>query len=312
MGTGNWGRNLVRVFSTLDGVALRWIVDPDDTALGKAHLVAPHANRAKHISSAMDHVQLVAVCTPAHHHYQHVQALLKHGKNVLVEKPFTMNTGDALSLADASTSTLMVGHQLLYHPAFTKLQSLISRGALGKLRFVKTERTGAMDLNREPGVLWSYGPHDVSMILALTDEEPTEVLATGRMLGTNAETAVEAHVHLVFPSGVRTETSLSTLRSKRTRRLIAICDQGTLVFDDREPGGRLFLLDGPPENLSTQEIQIGNGEPLSLECKHFVDCVRCGKIPVTGSEHAVTVTRIIHTGADRMAANCGKSISSSY
>jgi UDP-2-acetamido-3-amino-2,3-dideoxy-glucuronate N-acetyltransferase len=312
MGTGNWGRNLVRVFSTLDGVALRWIVDPDDTALGKAHIVAPNANRAKHISSAMDHVQLVAVCTPARHHYDHVQALLKHGKNVLVEKPFTMNTGDALSLADTSTSTLMVGHQLLYHPAFTKLKSLISRGSLGKLRFIKTERTSSMDLNREPGVLWSFGPHDVSMILALTNEEPTEILASGRMPGATAETAVEAHIHLVFPSGVRTETSLSTVHPERTRRLIAICDQGTLVFDDREPGGRLFLLDGPPENLSTQEIQIGSGEPLSLECEHFVDCVRRGKTPMTGPEHAITVTRIIDTAANRMAADYVKSISFSY
>ncbi|MCP4197518.1 MAG: hypothetical protein GY762_10265, partial [Proteobacteria bacterium] len=130
--------------------------------------------------------------------------------------------------------------------------------------------------------------------------------------GATAETALEAYIHLVFPSGVRTETSLSTVHSERTRRLIAICDHGTLVFDDKEPGGRLFLLDGPMENLSTHEIDLVNEEPLSLECEHFVDCVRRGKTPLTGPEHAIMVTRIIDTAANRMAADCVKSISSSY
>jgi UDP-2-acetamido-3-amino-2,3-dideoxy-glucuronate N-acetyltransferase len=309
MGTGNWGRNLVRVFNALEGIELSWIVDPDEDALAKAHLVAPNANRAKNMSSAMEHVQAVAVCTPAGCHYDHVKTLLKSHKHVLVEKPFTMDTDDAISLANAPTTTLMVGHQLLYHPAFNKLKNIVSRGTLGALQVIKTERTGAMNLDREPGVLWSYGPHDVSMILALTGQEPIEVNACGRMPVPNVETALSALIQLVFPSGVRAEMSLSTTDQKRTRRLIAICEHGTLVFDDREPGGHLFLLDGPLESLSTQSIHIGNEEPLAVECAHFVDCIRDGKTPMTGPEHAVAVTRVIDTAASRIQENCVKPIS---
>jgi UDP-2-acetamido-3-amino-2,3-dideoxy-glucuronate N-acetyltransferase len=312
MGTGKWGRNLVRVFDRLEGVELRWIVDPDEEALTKAHRVAPTASRATHISSVVDQVQLVAVCTPARNHNDHVRTLLKYGKHVLVEKPFTMDTDDAIALANASNTTLMVGHQLLYHPAFTKLKSLVSRGALGALRRIKTERTGTMDLGREPGVLWSYGPHDVSMILALTDQEPAGIFACGRVPGPDVDTALAAQIHLAFPSGVGAEITLSTLHPKRTRRLIAICEHGTLVFDDGKPGGRLFLLDGPLESLSTQEIHIENEEALATECAHFVDCIRSGKTPLTGPKHAVAVTRIIDMAASRMQADWVKPISYPY
>ncbi len=300
MGTGNWGRNLVRVFNALEGVELRWIIDPDEEALSRARLVAPNAKPAKHLSAAMDQVQAVAVCTPARSHYNHVKTLLQNHKHVLVEKPFTMDTDHALSLADTPATTLMVGHQLLYHPAFTKMKSIISRGTLGALRIIKTERTGAVDMNREPGVLWSYGPHDVSMILALTGQEPTAVYASGRMTTAHIETALAARIDLAFATGVRAETRLETTHPSRTRRLIAVCEHGTLVFDDGEPGGQLLLLDGPLENLSTQTIHIGKEEPLAAECAHFVDCIRGEKVPMTGPKHAVAVTRIIAAAASRM------------
>ncbi len=304
MGAGQWGSKLVRVFNAIDKVELKWVVDPDPEALKRAHLIAPNAKLADHISSALDDVQAVAVCTPARDHFRHVKALLENRKDVFAEKPIAMHTQDAKTLAKqaAHVSTLMVGHQLLFHSAFCRLKSLISKGTLGRLHTIQTERTGMIDFSREPDVLWAYGPHDVAMTINLTNEEPHQVIARGRMTAFDAETTEVADIELDFPSGVRAGIHLSSKDQRRSRRFIAVGEKKAAVFDDTQPGGHLFLLDEPPDRddllandllSNAREIQIQNEEPLALECAHFVDCVLNRKTPLTNPEHATAVTRVL-------------------
>jgi UDP-2-acetamido-3-amino-2,3-dideoxy-glucuronate N-acetyltransferase len=304
MGTGRWGRNVVRVLDSLENARVAWIVDPDPNARNRAAALAPGAKTAAHISAAIEDVDLVAVCTPARDHAAHVLHLLDNTKSVLVEKPFAMNSRDALSLARACRpeSTLMVGHQLLFHPAFRKLSELVAGGALGPLRKIRTERNGPIDLSREPGVLWSYGPHDVAMALDLAGEEPTRINASSPATAGDVESAGQVEVELDFQSGVKAEINLSSARDDSKRRLLAVCEQGTLVFDDTHAGGRLFLFDAPPGCIANEEISVERREPLALECAHFVDCSRDGETPRTGLRHALSVTRVLDRAAARIGA----------
>ncbi|MCP4602220.1 MAG: Gfo/Idh/MocA family oxidoreductase [Proteobacteria bacterium] len=317
MGAGHWGCKLVREFDTLDSVELAWVVDPDPEARAKAHSIAPSAKTAEHISSALRDVQLVAVCTPARNHVEHVRDLLASRKDVLVEKPFAMRTKDAVSLAVESQdaeSILMVGHQLLFHPVFCKLKSLIREGVLGRLLAVTAERTGVVDLDREPGVLWSYGPHDVAMILALAGEMPDQVATSGTMPTNDVESVKVADVALSFPSGLQAEIHLSATDTMRRRRLVAIGDRRVAVFDDAIPGGSLLLVDGSTDyrhdfsllkdgdRSSVQVMDIQPGESLTLECAHFAHCVQNRSKPLTGPDHAVAVTQVLDAAASCLAS----------
>ncbi len=296
MGAGPWGRNLVRVIYNNDSSELAWVVDPDAQALANASAIAPGVAVIENIEAALDDVQLVVVCTPVRDHMRHVRSLLARGKDVLVEKPFAMNCTDAESLVAESGkrgTILMVGHQLLYHPVFLKLESLIRENVLGPLRSVRAERTGSIDFNKEPGVLWSYGPHDVAMILALVGEMPDEVSATGVLPAGDVEKADVVDVSLRFSSGVNADIHLAAVRTTRTRRLTVKGEKRTAVFDDAVPGGRLYLLDGHDQDT----VDVEFVEPLAREYAHFIECSRHRSIPRSGPEHAVSVTRILEKAA---------------
>jgi UDP-2-acetamido-3-amino-2,3-dideoxy-glucuronate N-acetyltransferase len=199
MGAGKWGRNLIRVLGEIESVDLGWIADPDSSALDTASAAAPDAKLCDDISRALDDIDLAFVATPSSEHVGHARFLLAHGKDVFVEKPFAMSLKEAVWLAAgarASGSVLMVGHQMLYHPGFQKLESLVREGALGRLQSIQAERAGVLDLSKEPGVLWAYGPHDVAMVLALSGESPDKVTSVGRTLDRSPDTATTATISL--------------------------------------------------------------------------------------------------------------------
>ena len=73
----------------------------------------------------------------------------------------------------------MVGHLLLYHSAFVSLKKIIDDGAIGKIRYIYSNRLSLGKLRKEEDALWSFAPHDISMILSLIGQEPVEVYANG-------------------------------------------------------------------------------------------------------------------------------------
>lgn len=317
MGAGRWGRNLVRVLESLDNVRLEWIVDPDPDAREAAREIAPGAKTAPDISQIDSDIQMVSVCTPAAKHVDHVHWLLGQQKNVLVEKPFAMSSKDAANLAlEAGIRgvVLMVGHQMLFHPAFQTLRKIVQSGSLGRLRAIESQRTGAFDPETEPGALWSYGPHDAAMVLSLTDESPCAVDARGARTGQRATSIEVADIHMTFPSGTRASIHLSAANPTRNRRIAVVGDRATAVFDDAVPGGRLHIrpAKGIPLELprtvhgmntkdpEVTEIDTGKEEPLKQECVHFVDCVLSGTSPLTGTGHAIAVTKVLEAAAYRI------------
>ena len=302
---------MVRAFEKVGGADLAWIVDPEPEARAMAAAIAPRARQASHIAEALDDVQAVAVCTPARSHFDHLLPLLEAGKSALVEKPIAMRLEDAARLARAKLpdATLLAGHQLLYHPAFVALSDRVSSGALGKLSLVRTDRSGFLDRLREPGVLWSYGPHDVAMILALTGQEPCDIRAKARPTG-SGEGTERIDLGLGFSSGARAEIHLASTQGQRRRRLVAVCEGGTLIFDDAREQGKLLFFDGPPHRIPGIEIPVSDEEPLARECAHFLACLLGEEEPITGIGHAIAVTRVLDAAAACLASTEVKPISS--
>ncbi len=298
MGTGRWGRNLVRVLEAHEGVRLRWLVDPDPAALSLASALAPGAQCVSRIDETSFGFEMAAVSTPARCHFAHALPLIEKGKHVFVEKPAALTLEDAGALAAGAVERgcrFMVGHQLLFHPAFERLSRLASDGVLGPLRAITAERTGDVDLSREPGVLWSYGPHDVAMILMLAREAPAAIRARGTLDGEGLPTTAE--VTLGFGAGLTATVRLAANDGTRVRRLTVRGDRAVAVFDDGVPGGRLTLHTSGAE----EAIAVPGGEPLALQLADFIDSIRKERPCRNGTAHMMRVICVLAASEEQIS-----------
>jgi UDP-2-acetamido-3-amino-2,3-dideoxy-glucuronate N-acetyltransferase len=298
MGAGRWGVNVVRTLAATEGADLIWVADPDPVARERAQRVSSRIVTCESVETTLGDVEAIAVCTPSVDHFEHARHLLGEGKHLLVEKPMSTRTTESEQLdrsADRAGLTLMVGHQLLFHPLFRRLADLVARDVLGPLRCLRGLRTGIVDFDREPDVLWAYAPHDVSLILALAGESPAVVRASGR-LDSGCTVVEAAEIELEFTGGLRAEIALDGTTGERERLLTVIGERATAIFDDSLPGGRLTVHDRLGDSVdeaAREPDQSRATEPLALECHHFVECVRRGARPLTHGRHAVDVVRVV-------------------
>ena len=182
VGVGYWGKNLVRNFYELG--ALEALCDPDTSVAEECERkyqgVRFHSEFSEVLADTS--IDAVVLATPAASHYEMAKAALDAGKDVLVEKPLAIDVKDGehlVQLAKLNRRILMVGHILRYHPAILKLQKLIQEGALGKIDYLYSNRLNIGKIRTEENILWSFAPHDISVMLSLLNEMPTRVTCQG-------------------------------------------------------------------------------------------------------------------------------------
>ncbi|MGH7064687.1 MAG: Gfo/Idh/MocA family protein, partial [Stellaceae bacterium] len=179
-GCGYWGKNLVRNFAELGALAA--ICDPDRGAAEQ--LAGKYGAAVCELDGVLADPDImgVVIAAPAVLHAQLARRAIEAGKHVFVEKPLALTVPEAealCQLAERSDRRLMVGHLMQYHPGFEKLLGLVREGALGRLQYVYSNRLNLGKVRREEDILWSFAPHDLSMILSLVGQEPSEVAAQG-------------------------------------------------------------------------------------------------------------------------------------
>lgn len=306
-GCGYWGKNLVRNFAQLG--ALAGICDPDITATQK--LVSEYRSRAVAWNDALSDPAIdgVAIAAPAALHAELTAAALEAGKHVFVEKPLALRVSDAqrlCDLAERKNLRLMVGHLLQYHPAFLKLAEIVKGGALGRLQYIYSNRLNLGRIRREEDILWSFAPHDISMILALVGEEPERVHAEGGNF-LHKSIADVTTTHLAFPSGVQAHIFVSWLHPFKEQKLVVVGDRGMAVFNDGEDWDRKLLIyphriewrDGVPlpRKVEAEPVPIEANEPLHLECAHFIAAVKNGMVPRTDGREGLRVLKILQAAS---------------
>ncbi len=308
VGFGYWGKNLIRNFYRIG--ALRTICD---TAAGRENLALSEYPDLR-FCSVYDEVledssiQAVALATPAVTHYSMALAALRAGKDVFVEKPMALTMEEGQMLADYAAShsrILMVGHILQYHPAVLRLKELIKAGELGQVRYLYSNRLNIGKIRSEENILWSFAPHDISVILALLGEEPAEIHSTGGSY-LHAGVADITLSELKFASGVRAHIFVSWLHPFKEQRLIVVGSEKMAVFED-SGANKLVLYphrvewkDRIPTAVKADgvPVAIDSVEPLLAECEHFLHCVVSRETPRTDSEEALRVLRVL-TGCQR-------------
>lgn len=309
IGCGHWGKNLVRNFHALG--ALHSVCDYDLATAQKfsAEYGVPALSfeEAVHAPDA----QALVLASPAPLHFKMAYAALEAGKDVYVEKPVCLRDEDAralCALAAEKNRILMVGHLLHYHPGFLKLKEMADAGTFGPLRYIYSNRLSFGKIRREENVLWSFAPHDVSMILSLAGDITPETIEAVGSCQTHPEIEDIAAIHMSFPGGLGAHVNVSWINPFKEQKLVVIGENGMAVFDDQE-GWEAKLIHYPHKIEVTQDlpdirkadgvpVPLTESEPLRDECAHFLECVATRKKPRTDGEEGLRVLKVLNR-ADR-------------
>ncbi|MCI5221722.1 MAG: oxidoreductase [Candidatus Electrothrix sp. AR4] len=306
VGTGYWGKNLVRNFYNLD--ALHTVCDTRAEVVQSFTEQYPGLSGVQSYSEVLANnaLQGVVLATPAVSHAVMAKEALLAGKDVYVEKPLCLSEeegAELIELADKLGCILMVGHLLWYHAAVIKLKGLIDAGVLGRIQYVYSNRLNLGKLRREENVLWSFAPHDISVILGLLGEMPESIQAQGGnyLHSKIADTTVTL---LNFSSGVRAHIFVSWLHPFKEQKLVVVGDKKMAVFDDTAPWPEKLVLyphsvewagNIPMAHKAEAEyVELEESEPLKAECQAFLDAVSSRKLPYTDGREGLNVLKVLN------------------
>jgi len=303
VGSGYWGRNLVRNYHELG--ALQVVCDTNPEPLEQAR-----ARYGVRTTSDLDsvlndpHIDGVAIAAPAALHFELAAKCLLRDKDVYVEKPMALHADEGRCLAELAAEReriLMVGHILEYHPAILELHRLIRQGDLGRIQYIYSSRLNLGKLRTEENILWSFAPHDISAILFLLGETPIRVGAHGgsyldpRTIDTTLTTCE-------FASGVQAHIFVSWLHPFKEQKLAVVGTKKMAVFDDVQREHKLVLyshriewLDRTPvaHKAEGEAVELPPFEPLRQECEHFLECIRTREAPRTDGKSALRVLEVL-------------------
>ncbi|MEW5733268.1 MAG: Gfo/Idh/MocA family oxidoreductase [Thermodesulfobacteriota bacterium] len=306
VGSGYWGKNLVRNFHQLG--ALSVVCDKSEALLSDFAAKYPGVSVSMALADVLSRpdVDGLAIATPAETHFRLAREALLAGKHVFVEKPLTLDESEAaqlIALAGERGLTLMVGHLLQYHPVFVALKEMAARGDLGRINYIYSHRLNLGKIRREENILWSFAPHDISMILTLAGELPEVVTATGGNY-LHKKIADVTTTHLTFSSGLRAHVFVSWLHPFKEQKLVVVGDKKMAVFDDTLPWAKKLALyahaikwEGNlpvPAKADAEYPVIPEAEPLASECRHFLSCIENKTAPRTDGAEGLAVLSILN------------------
>lgn len=313
VGTGYWGKNLVRNFAKLGALAGICDSHHESAVALSEEFDVPVFEWTQLLGS--QEIDAVVIATPAVTHYKLAFEALMAGKHVFVEKPLSLSVEDAeklYAIAKQRDLCLMVGHLLQYHPAFIKLKEMVRDGQLGQLQYIYSNRLSLGKIRKEEDILWSFAPHDISMILGLVGSEPDSVKSEGSYY-LHENIADVTTTHMSFPGGEKAHIFVSWLHPFKEQKLIVIGDKAMACFDDTEDWSQKLVLyphviewreDLPlPLKGDSISIELTPSEPLRNECQHFIDCLTNKLSPRTDGEEGIRVLKVLSKASESLIMN---------
>jgi predicted dehydrogenase len=320
IGYGYWGPNLVRNFAENQKIELLTVSDLRKDRLALAQLRCPG------ISVTQDHrdilsdprVDAVAIVTPVSSHYELALQALRAGKHVLVEKPMTASSDQALRLieeAEKRNLTLMVDQTFVYTGAVRKIRELTSSGKLGQIYYFDSTRVNLGLFQRDVDVIWDLAVHDLAIMDYVLSSRPCAVTATG-MNHFAGGTENIAYLTIFFEDRQIAHINVNWLSPVKVRRTLIGGSKQMIVYDDMEPSEKVKVYDkgitvnGNPEALYQALIGYRSGdmcapqldltEGLQREVQHFAECIERSERPITDGYAGLRVVRILEAATRSM------------
>ncbi len=319
VGLGYWGPNLLRNFAQLDGCQVKYCCDLKEDNLKRVKTQYPQIDLTNNFEFLLkdSEIHALVIAAPAVTHHKLAKQAILHDKHVFVEKPLTLDIAHAeelVQLAQQRGVKLMVGHLMEYHPAVDKLKDMIQSGELGKIYYLYSQRVNLGQIRRDENALWSFAPHDISIVMYLLGLEPENVSARGRAyLQDGIEDVV--FLNLQFPGKVMAQIQLSWLDPHKIRRTTIVGSEKMAVFDDMEPSEMIKIYDkGVVNNASygsfgeSLSLRFGDVkipyikmvESLRLECQHFLGCIRDDKQPRSDGNDGLRVVKVLQAAQESL------------
>lgn len=304
VGNGYWGKNLVRNFFELG--ALRTVCDGDPLVEANVRAKYPELAFCRDYAEVLldDDIHAVVLATPAALHFDMAKRGLEAGKDVFVEKPLALSAAEGAELVELAAKhgrILMVGHILQYHPAVVKLKELITSGVLGRIEYVYSNRLNIGKIRTEENILWSFAPHDISVMLGLLGEEPESVTCEGGFYLSNHVADVTVS-QFAFASGVQAHIFVSWLHPFKEQRLVVVGSEKMAVFDDTAKDKLVLYAhcvewkDRIPNAVKAEAepVVLESAEPLRNECRHFLECIESRRNPISDGREGLRVLRVLN------------------
>ncbi|MGD9581353.1 MAG: Gfo/Idh/MocA family protein [Vampirovibrionia bacterium] len=302
IGSGYWGKNIVRNYYELG--SLYAICEIDEERRNQLSEQYPDTKLYASFNDLLadKNVAGIAIATPAHTHYELAKQSLEAGFPTYVEKPVTLNLKDAEDLrllAEKKSLPFMVGHILEYHPAIVKMKELVEEGSLGQVKHIRCTRVNLGKIRDKENIWWSFAPHDLSIIFSLINEEPEKIQAASfKPLNEGIEDTVYAD--LGFASGKSAHIHVSWLEPIKLHQTVVVCEKAMIVFNDTLKEDKLMVYryeyDNKTPNLtkeSEESVKYEEGQPLKIECQHFMDCIKNNATPRTDGKSASRIIKVI-------------------
>ena len=313
VGCGHWGKNLVRNFSELG--ALSSICDPN-SEIANQYASQYNVKKSSFTEVINDpNIKGIVLAVSAHLHAPMAIEAMNKNKHVFVEKPLAMNEAEAeamIATAKKNKVQLMVGHLLQYHPIFKTIKEYVGEGKIGEINYIYSNRLSFGKARTEEDVIWSFAPHDISMILSLTGQEP-EYVSTNATSILQKNIADTATIHLQFKSGLKSHISVSWLHPYKEHKLVVVGQSAMLVFDDIKPWHEKLALYTFKvvssknlinlQNSNVQYLNVLEEEPLKKECQHFLDVVEKNIKPLTDGSEGLRVLKVLSAASSSQIKN---------
>ena len=312
IGVGNWGKNLLRTFYSHPQVEFTQVCDLNSDICQKIKRNYPALKVTENIDQVLNDraIDALVIATQPDTHFELASRAIENSKHVFVEKPMVLNVADGeklVRLAAEKDRILMVGHILEYHPAFVKLKELVDSGELGEIYYIYATRVNLGVVRDVENSLWSFAPHDISVILMLMGQEPMRVACTGQgYLRRDIEDVTFTTLH--FPDDRMAHVHVSWLDPHKIRKITVVGSKKMVVVDDMESTEKMRIYDkGAYVNgsylgyhdaitLRTGDIQIPfikMREPLQIECQHFIECIQTNQQPKSDGHDGLAVLKVL-------------------
>jgi len=313
IGVGQWGYNYLATLATMEQAKVRWCCDSNPNLAPVLDNLYPQVRFTTLIDDVLEDNKVigVVVATPPQTHYSISKVAIDAGKNILVEKPFTLNYCEAdelVALARSRQLTLMAGHIMEYHPAISWIKNMMAAGELGRILYLYFQRVNLGNSRHKVNVLWDLAIHDFSIIRYLLDVEPLQISTHGAC-HLYSDVSDVIFVTMKFPDNLIAQIHVSSINPLKSRTLAIVGEKKTLIFDDlksiqqiqlynrgiddlldhkKDPDHRHFA----PFNDKPIPVVTNYTKPLRIQCEHFLECIRNGKEPVSGAMDILEVTRM--------------------
>lgn len=328
VGCGYWGPNLARNLSQTADCELAVLCDASEQRLRHMRKLHPSVAATARFEDVLENpaIDAIIVATPVRFHHPMAKACLLAGKHVFIEKPLARTVAEAeelVALAESKGLVLMVGHTFMFSPAVNRMKEIIDSGDIGKVRYISAQRLNLGLFQKDINVAWDLAPHDLSIILHLLEESPVSVGCQGSCHVARGIEDVTS-MYLTFRNDCCATVQNSWLDPKKVRQMTVVGSRRMIVYDDTEPLEKIRIYDArvdvPPHYDTFAEFTysyhhgdvyvpfIKQDEPLKLEMRHFVECIKEGIQPLTGGPEGLEVVRILEAASQSLKQG-GASIS---